>query len=222
MSVNSPDSKRTTSYSKIFNSIRAFSEYGEMKRTALMVIASVMDRAQISWLREAFLEMDTEQHGIISYSELKEAMERQGLDDETIHRAFESMDLTHSGGIKYMEFIAATLEARGFIEEERLMEAFDRLDTSNTGFISSENLKKIMGTVCDKKTLQKMIAQVDNKNQQQIDFEEFLEMFTDTIHIVKSEEVGSDKDESFDNMENIDRLENSDHMEHLENNSTEN
>jgi hypothetical protein len=34
----------------------------------------------------------------------------------------------------YTDFIAATIEAHGYIEEDRIAEAFDRLDSDETGF----------------------------------------------------------------------------------------
>jgi calcium-dependent protein kinase len=37
-------------------------------------------------------------------------------------------DIDGSGKIRYTEFLAATIEARGAISEQRLAEAFDRLD----------------------------------------------------------------------------------------------
>ncbi len=38
----------------------------------------------------------------------------------------------------YNEFIAATLEAQNRIEEEKLRNAFDRLDADETGYISKK------------------------------------------------------------------------------------
>jgi calcium-dependent protein kinase len=34
----------------------------------------------------------------------------------------------------YTEFLAATIEAHGYIAEERVAEAFDRLDADETGY----------------------------------------------------------------------------------------
>jgi Ca2+-binding EF-hand superfamily protein len=34
----------------------------------------------------------------------------------------------------YTEFLAATIELHGQIEEDRIAEAFDRLDSDNTGY----------------------------------------------------------------------------------------
>ena len=58
---------------------------------------------------------------------------------------FLSQDLDGSGRIRYTEFLAATIEAQGAISEERLAEAFDRFDTDDSGFISVDNLKDVLG-----------------------------------------------------------------------------
>ena len=54
-------------------------------------------------------------------------------------------DVNDTGHINYTEFIAATLEAHGHIEEERVAEAFDRLDSDDSGFISRANLRDFLG-----------------------------------------------------------------------------
>ena len=38
--------------------------------------------------------------------------------------------------MKYTEFLAATIESTDLVTEERLAEAFDRLDSDDSGFIS--------------------------------------------------------------------------------------
>ncbi len=43
-----------------------------------------------------------------------------------------------NGVILYTEFIAATLELHGRVEEKRLAEAFDLMDDDDSGFISKE------------------------------------------------------------------------------------
>jgi Ca2+-binding EF-hand superfamily protein len=50
-------------------------------------------------------------------------------------------DLNQNGKINYTEFLAATIDAHGYIEEDRIAEAFDKLDIDGTGF-SKFNLTK--------------------------------------------------------------------------------
>jgi hypothetical protein len=77
----------------------------------------------------------------------------------------------------YTEFVAATLEAHGHIEEERVAEAFDRLDSDDTGFISKDNLREILGKDAEAKEIDRLISEFDSDNDGQLSYKEFLVMF---------------------------------------------
>ena len=51
-------------------------------------------------------------------------------------------DVDNKGFIEYTEFVASTLEVSGLIAEDRIAEAFDRLDADGTGYISIEVRKR--------------------------------------------------------------------------------
>ena len=61
----------------------------------------------------------------------------------------------------YTEFIAASLEAQGHIEEERVAEAFDRLDSDDSGFISKENLAEFLGKEKHSPEIDAIIKDID-------------------------------------------------------------
>ena len=48
--------------------------------------------------------------------------------------------------VRYTEFLAATVEAKGLNLETELLEAFDRMDADDSGFISEANLRELLGT----------------------------------------------------------------------------
>jgi hypothetical protein len=77
----------------------------------------------------------------------------------------------------YTEFVAATLEAHGHIEEERVAEAFDRLDSDDTGFISKDNLREILGKDANATEIDQLISEFDSDNDGQLSYKEFLVMF---------------------------------------------
>lgn len=70
-------------------------------------------------------------------------------------------DVNKNGVIMYTEFIAATLEAQGHIEEERVAEAFDRLDSDDSGFISRKNLSEFLGSHASSQEIQDLINEID-------------------------------------------------------------
>jgi Ca2+-binding EF-hand superfamily protein len=65
---------------------------------------------------------------------------------------------------------------KGMIEEERIADAFDRLDVDQSGFISPDDLRDIL---CDytKVEIQALIDEIDSDKDGQISFEEFKKIF---------------------------------------------
>lgn len=82
-----------------------------------------------------------------------------------------------TGKIRYTEFLAATIEAHGAISEERLAEAFDRLDSDDSGYISAENLIEILGQGFPKEEIDEIIKEADLTKDNQISYAEFLHLW---------------------------------------------
>ena len=95
-------------------------------------------------IERMFKSADLDGNGFIDYNEFEEALGSFGHSDEDSERIFRSIDLDGSGSIEYTEFLAATIEARCVIIEERLAEAFDRIDIDDSGYISKEDLKEFL------------------------------------------------------------------------------
>jgi Ca2+-binding EF-hand superfamily protein len=52
--------------------------------------------------------------------------------DDEIEKIFKGIDIDGNGAVHYFEFLAASMEAHGFINEERLADAFDTLDADGS------------------------------------------------------------------------------------------
>ena len=93
-----------------------------------------------------FNQFDKEKNGEISLEEFKEALSEQyDYTEEEAENLFKGVDVDGTGKVHYMEFLAATMEAHGSIDEERLAEAFDRIDCDDSGYITVANLKEFLG-----------------------------------------------------------------------------
>jgi hypothetical protein len=117
----------------------------------------------------------------------------------------ERQDVNKNGNIMYTEFLAATIEAHGHIEEDRIAEAFDRLDADDTGFISKKNLRQVLGKDCTAEQIDAIMKSADKNDDGQISYKEFLEAFrketeamADNIALV---EKPSDSDEELVGLE---------------------
>jgi len=60
------------------------------------------------------------------------------------------------------------------IEEYRLTEAFDLLDVDNSGFITKENLRDILGREYAEELVDRLIKEVDIDKDGKISFDDFL------------------------------------------------
>ena len=82
-----------------------------------------------------------------------------------------------TGRIRYTEFLAATIEAQGAISEERLAEAFDRLDCDDSGYISAENLAELLGQDFPPEEINSIITEADLTKDNRISYSEFLALW---------------------------------------------
>jgi calcium-dependent protein kinase len=109
-------------------SIQAFAQYNTLKKLALLVIAYKSTASEIGWLRTTFNRFDLLQNGEISLEEFSEALsEVYDYTEEEMEALFAGMDVDGTGSVHYTEFLAATMEAHGSIEEDRIADAFDRI-----------------------------------------------------------------------------------------------
>lgn len=160
-------------------SLQRFSNYSKLKKVALMVVAHKSSTEEIGILRKLFQQYDTEKKGVLTYKEFKAAFDTVGYSSSECRKMFDACDIDGSGKIRYTEFLAATLEAHGAISEERLAEAFDRLDSDDSGFISAENLREILGADFPPEEVEEIIKEADLTKDGKISYTEFLALWED-------------------------------------------
>eukprot|EP00752_Nemacystus_decipiens_P008893 g7938.t1 len=164
---------------RLLSSMRDYRSYGALRRTALMVVAYNQTPDKLRELRNEFVDFDTEMNGKISREEMRTALAQRGVGAEEIEELFESIDVDQSGDIHYLEFLAATIEAVGATEEERLRMAFERLDTDESGSITVSNLKEIMGPSYDDEAIRKTLEEADVGKDGRVAWEDFLLLMRD-------------------------------------------
>lgn len=90
-----------------------------------------------------------------------------------------SQDLDGTGIIRYTEFLAAAIETQGFIDEGRLAEAFDCLDSDDSGFISVENLAGFLGDQIPINEISRILKESSLTAESQVSYPEFLALWDD-------------------------------------------
>ena len=158
--------------------IQAFAEYSKLKKLALMVIAYKSTSDEIGMLKRMFGKFDKLKNGEITMPEFKQTLsEYYDYTDEEMERMFEGIDIDGTGSVHYSEFLAATMESHGSIDEERLAEAFDRIDSDDTGYITVDNLRDFLGENIPTSYLEAIIDEADLTRDHRISYEEFLELW---------------------------------------------
>lgn len=182
-----------------------------------MVVAHKSSTEEIGILRKVFQKYDKKRDGSIGYEDFCSALSEFGHSEEDLREMFEAVvcnvhsfecdsyevmdtsfalfnnafaqDLDGTGKIRYTEFLAATIEARGAISEERLAEAFDRLDSDDSGKISAENLVEILGKDFPREEIDEIIAEADLTKDNHISYAEFLALWEDKHEQERKEQL---------------------------------
>ncbi|XP_020689725.1 calcium-dependent protein kinase 24-like isoform X2 [Dendrobium catenatum] len=165
--------------SAVVSRLKHFSAMNKLKKLALRVIAERLSEEEIGGLKELFKMIDTDNSGTITFDELKDGLRRFGaeLTEHEIQALMDAADIDNSGTIDYGEFLAATLHLNKLEREENLVSAFSYFDKDGSGYITIDELSqacKDFGLI--DAHLDEMIKEIDQNNDGQIDYAEFVTM----------------------------------------------
>ena len=112
----------------------------------MSILVSHMTPEQIGTLKDEFEKVDTDMSGFLELVELEEALAHaknangDEISQEDIHKMVVEIDLTKNSKINYSEFLAATVDPKKFLTDEKCMAIFKTFDVNNTGEITDVNL----------------------------------------------------------------------------------
>ena len=150
------------------------------KKMTLLFIASRLEENEINNLKKTFEAFNLQKDGQISYEELKKGLKElncQRITDEELCELFKSIDVDKNGKIDYTEFLAATLQKKTYLKEERLYEAFCNFDLDGCGKITKEELMNVLKSDPSQESeIENIIKSIDKNGEGSINYKEFLEM----------------------------------------------
>lgn len=157
--------------------LKQFSAMNRLKKLSLQIIAERLSEEEIVGLREMFKAMDTKNRSVVTFGELKGLKRYSSVFKDTeINDLMEAADDTTST-INWEEFIAAAVSLNKIEREKHLMAAFTYFDKDGSGFITVDKLQKAcMERNMEDTFLEEMILEVDQNNDGQIDYAEFVTM----------------------------------------------
>jgi len=162
----------------ILKSLRRFANASAFRRAVLSLMAWSISNTDRNMLREQFLALDREKRGTITHTELKQVLEDNfDVDSAEIEVLFSCLDTDHDDEIEYSEFLAAALLGRVQVHEDLLRKTFSRFDKHETGMITADDLRSVLGEHFDGAEMEELIREADTSGNGCVDYDEFLDYF---------------------------------------------
>ena len=179
----------------VLRNIQQFSRQNAIRRAALGMIAMSLTQNDVANMEEEFMKLDSNRGGTIKLDELANALTtRLNMSNEEATQIFNRVDQTGDDEIHYTEFLAAALQTKLVVNEKYIKAAFQKFDVDNTGLISEDDLRRVMGDVYKGEDVGEIFRQADYKNNGFIDYEEFLKAIMDSSCVEPYEsDLKSDK-----------------------------
>eukprot|EP00931_Biecheleriopsis_adriatica_P103609 TRINITY_DN78417_c0_g1_i1.p1 TRINITY_DN78417_c0_g1~~TRINITY_DN78417_c0_g1_i1.p1 ORF type:complete len:709 (-),score=166.60 TRINITY_DN78417_c0_g1_i1:55-2127(-) len=176
--VCSSSAKETMLDADTLKSLRKFAHASAFRRAVLSMMAWSLSNQDRDLLREQFLILDREKRGTITHRELKQVLEENfHVDSAEAEALFSSLDTDSDDEIEYSEFLAAALIGRIHVHGDLLRKTFSRFDTSETGTITADDLRSVLGQHFDGAEMEELIQEADTSGNGRIDYDEFLAYF---------------------------------------------
>lgn len=177
----------------IVDSLRAFGQASRFRRCCLEMMAWSLSNKERAEVREYFVSMDTSKQGTITLGELKQVMVGKfDIPEGETKRVFEALDSNRDETIHYSDFLAAMVSTRIKLHSDLLRSAFRKFDLDNSGFITPENLRGILGETVDGENVECLMKEADLLNDGRISYPEFVAYLSNTpldAHVDSAEKV---------------------------------
>eukprot|EP01032_Pedospumella_encystans_P018673 gene18673-21248_t len=130
--------------------MRRMSDVTELQRTGMVALVFGINGKVTSDMSAVFQSFDTDSSGMLSLEEFSTAMHKLApeLLPEDMEKLFHIIDYDKNNLISYTEFLAATIDPRD-VDIGELNKAFRVFDEDGNGYISKEEMRKIIKSQCE-------------------------------------------------------------------------
>jgi len=162
----------------VLSNLRNFQATQKFKQAVLTMMSSTLSESEVENLRLTFQSIDENHDGTITQAELSKALKAAGADSQ-VAQNLESLialaDVDGDGKLSYQELLLTAVQKRLAAKEERLWEAFCRLDLNQDGKVSVEELKQVLTR--NEHDARELIKDVDVDGDGMVSYEEFLSLW---------------------------------------------
>ncbi|CAK0800771.1 unnamed protein product [Prorocentrum cordatum] len=121
--------------------------------------------------------------GTLTLEEMMKALKKSGVEEEQARACFHALDVDKTGHIKYSEFLAAMVSTRIVMHDELIRRTFCRFDKSDTGSITLEDLRTVLGESFEGTEVEELLKEADFKNDGKISLEEFTQFLVGDVEL---------------------------------------
>eukprot|EP00922_Rhytidocystis_sp_ex-Travisia-forbesii_P041839 GHVS01062516.1.p1 GENE.GHVS01062516.1~~GHVS01062516.1.p1 ORF type:complete len:936 (+),score=181.54 GHVS01062516.1:25-2808(+) len=167
--------------SSVLESMRRFSQFHQLKRAAMTVLAYGLTSDEIGTIRDIFLAFDTTGRGTIRLEDFAEVMRKsfEWLSVHEIQNLFQRMDTSCDEEIEYTEFIAAVMQARVHMHKGIIRRAFEKIDIEGAGYVTIRQLREVIGGAFSASQLREAVKALDLHGDGRINYDEFIDFIQD-------------------------------------------
>ena len=133
-----------------YRRINKYKSFSKLKKAILTFIASRLSNEESTQIRNIFLNIDENKNGFISFEDFRKyVINEYDIDDlfeneQELKNGFEGVDIDHNNRIDYTEFLAANLDEKTFLKNEKLKEAFRIFDLNDNGAIKRDDIIRVL------------------------------------------------------------------------------
>ena len=168
----------------IISNIKTFRAEKKLQQAALaFIVHNLAKREDVRELKNIFLAFDLNGDGRLTSDELVQGMTRvmtKGEAIEDVERIMSTIDVDKNGYIEYEEFLRASLNKEKLLSKENIKIAFDLFDQDGSGYISTEELKAVLGKGrndgLSDDVWTSIMKEIDENSDGQISFDEFFDV----------------------------------------------
>lgn len=161
--------------------LKSFTTKNKMQQAIFYFLVNHMaTKEEQQELLNTFRALDLNNDGVISRDELLQGFKKidNALTEADVSVMIKKIDNNQSATIDYTEFVAATIDKKNLLSDEKMKACFNMFDKDRSGKISIAEFKNMfMGNdVVDDTVWTDLVKQADENNDGEIDFSEFRDL----------------------------------------------
>mmetsp|Transcript_25206 Transcript_25206/g.58705 ORF Transcript_25206/g.58705 Transcript_25206/m.58705 type:complete len:550 (-) Transcript_25206:161-1810(-) len=159
----------------IVDALRQFGSASRFRRCCMSMMAWSLTNEERAKVSQYFISMDQNKQGTITLAELKQILvEKFNVPDDETRRIFDALDSNNDEEIHYSDFLAAMVSTRIALHDDLLRSAFKRFDKADTGYITPESLRQVLGETFEGEAVERLVEEADQLKDGRISYAEFV------------------------------------------------